>query len=114
MDAAAHLIMAMHDRLDRIASALWDWLQRHEWNTEQLTDYLDCSTATLERLALVPRPRPGADWDDDIEIIAVSLHINHMRFGRSSASTSPSGARVRCLSPGSRRQKQLHCVLPPA
>jgi len=77
MDAAAHLIMAMHDRLDRIASALWDWLQQHEWNSEQLTDYLDCSTATLERLALVPRPRPGADCDDDIEIIAVSLHINH-------------------------------------
>ena len=77
MDAAAHLIMAMHDRLDRIASALWDWLQQHEWNNEQLTDYLDCSTAMLERLALVPRPRPGADCDDDIEIIAVSLHINH-------------------------------------
>jgi hypothetical protein len=77
MEAAAHLIMAMHDRLDRIASALWDWLQQHEWNTKQLTDYLDCTTTTLERLALAPRPRPGADWDDDIEIIAVSLRINH-------------------------------------
>ena len=77
MDAAAHLIMAMHERHDRIASALWDWLQRHEWNTEQLTRYLGCSTTTLERLALVLRPRLGADWDDDIEIIAVSLHINH-------------------------------------
>ena len=77
MDTAAHLIMAMHDRLDRIASALWNWLQQHEWNSEQLTEYLDCSSTTLERLALVPRPHPGADWDDDIEIIAVSLHINH-------------------------------------
>ena len=77
MDATTHLIMAMHDRLDRIASALWDWLEQHEWNTTQLTEYLDCSAATLERLALVPRPRPGADRDDDIEIIAVSLRINH-------------------------------------
>ena len=77
MDTAAHLIMAMHDRLDRIASALWDWLQRHEWNTAQLAEYLDCSSTTLQRLALVPRPRPGADRDDDIEIIAVSLHLNH-------------------------------------
>ncbi len=77
MDTTAHLIMAMHDRLDRIASALWDWLQQHEWNTTQLTEYLDCSSTTLERLALVPRPRPGADCDDDIEIIAVSLRINH-------------------------------------
>jgi hypothetical protein len=77
MDASAHLIMAMRDRLDRIASALWDWLQQHEWNTTQLAEYLDCSSLTLERLALVPRPRPGADRDDDIEIIAVSLHINH-------------------------------------
>lgn len=77
MDAAAHLIMAIHDRHDRIASALWNWLQRYHWMTEQLTDYLDCPTATLERLALVLRPRPGEDWDDDIEIIAVSLHINH-------------------------------------
>jgi len=77
MDTAAHLIMAMHDRLDRIASALWDWLEQHEWNSERLTDYLDCSSATLERLALVTRPQPGADWDDDIEIIALSLHINH-------------------------------------
>jgi hypothetical protein len=76
MDAAAHLIMAMHDRPNRIASVLWDWLQQHSWDTEHLTDYLDCSTATLERLALVPRPHPGADWADDIEIIAVSLHIN--------------------------------------
>ena len=77
MDAAAHLIMAMRDRPERIASALWDWLQHLSWDTEHLTDYLDCATATLERLALAPRPHPGADWDDDIEIIAVSLHINH-------------------------------------
>jgi hypothetical protein len=76
MDAAAYLIMAMHDRLDRIASALGNWLEHHEWNTELLTQYLECSTATLERLALVPRPRLGADWDGDIEIIAISLHIN--------------------------------------
>jgi hypothetical protein len=67
----------MHNRLDRIASALWAWLQEHNWDTEQLARYLGCSSATLERLALVPRPRPGADRDDDIEIIAVSLHINH-------------------------------------
>ena len=76
MDAAAYLIMAMQDRPDRIASALGDWLQHHEWNTEQLVQYLECSTATLERLTMVPRPRPGADWDGDIEIIAISLHIN--------------------------------------
>jgi predicted membrane chloride channel (bestrophin family) len=77
MDAAAYLIMAMQDRPDRIASALGNWLQQHEWNTEQLLDYLMCSNETLERLALVARPRLGADWDDDIEIIAISLHINH-------------------------------------
>jgi hypothetical protein len=77
MDAAAHLILAMRDRPDRIASALWEWLQRYQSNTAQLIMYLECSTATLERLALVPQPRPGADWDDDIEIIAVSLHLNH-------------------------------------
>ena len=77
MDAAAHLIMAMRDRPDRIASALWKWLQLCQWDTEQLTVFLDCSTATLERLALVPQPRQGTDWDDDIEIIAVSLHLNH-------------------------------------
>ena len=77
MDAAAHLIMAMRDRPDRIASALWNWLQQHESNIERLTTYLACSTPTLERLALVPQPRPGADWEDDIEIIAVSLHLNH-------------------------------------
>jgi hypothetical protein len=67
----------MHNRPDRIASALWAWQQQHKWNTEQLMQYLGCSSATLERLALVPRPRPGTDRDDDIEIIAVSLHINH-------------------------------------
>jgi hypothetical protein len=39
--------------------------------------YLNCSSTMLERLALMPRPRPGTDWDDDIEIIAVSLRINH-------------------------------------
>jgi hypothetical protein len=77
MDAAAHLLMAMRDRPDRMASALWDWLQQYHWTIEQLTAYLDCSTATLERLALVPRPRPGADWEDDVEIIAVSLRLNH-------------------------------------
>ncbi|MEO7910193.1 MAG: hypothetical protein ABIV47_11130 [Roseiflexaceae bacterium] len=77
MDAATHLIVAMHDRLDRVASALWDWLEEYEWNSEQLTAYLDCSPTTLERLAWVARPHTGADWDDDIEIIALSLHINH-------------------------------------
>jgi hypothetical protein len=77
MDAAAYLIMAMQDRPDRIASALGDWLQQHEWNTEQLLHVLACSAATLERLALISRPRPGADWDDDIAIIAISLRINH-------------------------------------
>ncbi len=77
MEATAHLIMAMQDRQDRIASALWDWLEQHEWNIEQLMQYLNCSNATLERLAHVTRPRPGADWDDDIEIIAVSLHLDH-------------------------------------
>ena len=76
MNAAAHLLMAMRDRPDRMASALWQWIERYGWTTEQLTDYLACSTATLERLALVLRPRPGADWDDDVEIIAVSLYLN--------------------------------------
>ena len=77
MDAAAHLIMAMHDRPERIGSALWEWLQWHHWSTGQLTEYLDCTTATLERLALVSRPQPGTDWDDDVEIIAVSLRLDH-------------------------------------
>jgi hypothetical protein len=77
MDAAAHLIMAMRDRPDRIASALWKWLQHYQWDTEQLLAYLTCSVATLERLALVPQPHHGADWEDDIEIIAVSLRLNH-------------------------------------
>ena len=77
MDTAAYLIMAMQDRPDRIASALGEWLEQHEWNTKLLLHYLTCSTATLERLALVLRPRPGADWDDDIAIIAISLRINH-------------------------------------
>jgi hypothetical protein len=77
MDSAAHLIMAMRDRPDRIASALWKWLYQYQWDTEQLTTYLACSIATLERLALVPQPRQGTDWEDDIEIIAVSLHLNH-------------------------------------
>ena len=77
MDASAHLIMALRDRPDRIAAALGDWLLRYDWNTEQLKAFLACSTATLERLALVPRPHPGADWNDDIEIIAISLHLNH-------------------------------------
>jgi hypothetical protein len=77
MDAAAHLIMAMRDRPDRIASALWKWLQHYQWDTKQLIGFLNCSTATLERLALVPQPHLGTDWEDDIEIIAVSLHLNH-------------------------------------
>src|SRR5262249_19573537 len=77
MDAAAHLISAVRDRPDRIASALWGWLQRYNWNTQQLADYLACSTTMLERLALVSRPRPGADWEDDIEIIAIPLRLNH-------------------------------------
>jgi hypothetical protein len=77
MDAVAHLIMALHHRPDRIASALWHWLEQRDWTTRQLADYLGCTAATLERLALVPRPRPGPDWEDDVEIIAVSLQLNH-------------------------------------
>ena len=93
MDAAAYLIMAMHDRPDRIASALGDWLKQHEWNTEQLIHYLKCSTVTLERLALVPRPRLGADWDDDIEIIAISLHISHSALRAILSEHAPATAR---------------------
>src|SRR5215210_3757788 len=93
MDSGAHLIMAMHDRVDRIASALWDWLRQHEWNSEQLTAYLDCSSVTLERLALVTRPHPGADCDDDIEIIALSLHINHAALRTILGEQEPPAAR---------------------
>jgi hypothetical protein len=77
MEAATYLIKAMHDRQDHIASALWNLLEQHEWNIEQLLEYLNCSTTALERLALMARPRLGADWNDDIEIIAISLHIDH-------------------------------------
>lgn len=77
MEAAAYLITAMHDRPDRIASALWVWLERREQTVEQLAAYLGCSPATLERLALVKRPHPGDDWEVDVEIIAISLKLEH-------------------------------------
>src|SRR5689334_17301334 len=77
MDAVGHLIMAMHDRSDRIAAALWDWLQQHGWTTRQLAEFLGCTTTTLERLALVARPQDGTDWEDDVEIITVSLRLDH-------------------------------------
>ncbi len=77
MEAATHLIAAMHNRPDRVASALWLWLQRHEQTTRQLADYLDCSPSTLERLAMVKQPQPGPDWDVDVEIIAISLRLPH-------------------------------------
>jgi hypothetical protein len=75
MDAVTHLIAAMRDRPDRIASALWGWLQRYGFATDQLVACLGCEPSTLERLALVPLPRPGADWEDDVEIIEISLHL---------------------------------------
>jgi hypothetical protein len=77
MDAATYLIAAMHDRPDRVASALWLWLERHDQTIEQLAAYLDCSASTLERLALVRRPLAGLDWEVDVEIIAISLRIRH-------------------------------------
>jgi hypothetical protein len=77
MEAATYLITAMHDRQDRLASALWLWLERHEQTTEQLAEYLDCSPSTLERLAMLRRPLPGPDWDVDVEIIAISLQLSH-------------------------------------
>lgn len=77
IEAVAHLIAAMHDRPDRIASALWAWQRRHQRPAEQLLGLLCCSSATLERLALLPRPRPGDDWEVDVEIIAISLRLRH-------------------------------------
>jgi hypothetical protein len=75
MDAARHMIAAMCQRPDRVASALWEWLLRHSCPTEKLAGMLGCSASTLERLALVPLPRPGEDWDDDVEIIEISLRL---------------------------------------
>jgi hypothetical protein len=77
MEAATHLIAAKRARPDRVASALWLWLDRHEQTVEQLTAFLDCSPTTLERLAMVRRPQPGPDWEVDVEIIAISLHLRH-------------------------------------
>jgi hypothetical protein len=82
METATHLIAAMHDRPDRVASALWLWLERHEQAIEQLVEYLDCSPATLERLAMVKRPQPGLDWEVDVEIIAISLRLRHEALRR--------------------------------
>ena len=77
MDAATHLIAAMRDRPDRIAFVLWNWLQRDKRTIEQLCAYMGCNATTIERLALVAMPRPGPDWDDDVEIIAFSLRLHH-------------------------------------
>ena len=77
MDAVWHLIMAMGDRTDRIASALLEWTERNDASIEQLAVYLGCNAATLERLALLSMPKPGPDWDDDVEIIAISLRMRH-------------------------------------
>lgn len=82
MEAATHLIAAMHDRPDRVASALWLWLEHHQRSIEQLVEYLDCPPATLERLAMVKRPQPGPDWDVDVEIIAISLRLRHEALRR--------------------------------
>lgn len=77
MEAATHLIAAMHNRPDRVASALWRWLERDQRTIAQLADYLDCPPSTLGRLAMVKRPQPGPDWDVDVEIIAISLRLPH-------------------------------------
>ncbi len=77
MDAVWHLIMAMRDRSDRIASALLLWIERNDASIAHLADHLGCSAATIERLALLSMPKPGPDWDDDVEIIAISLRIHH-------------------------------------
>ena len=75
MEAATHFIAAMRDRPDRIASALWFWLHRHGRPVEDLAATLGCTAAALERLAMVPLPQPGTDWDDDVEIIEISLRL---------------------------------------
>jgi hypothetical protein len=75
MDAATHMIAAMRERSDRIASALWFWLQQHDCTTKDLAEALDCSLETVERLALVPLPQSGEDWEDDVEIIEISLRL---------------------------------------
>ena len=75
MEAATHFIAAMRDRPDRIASALWACLQRHGQSVEDLAATLGCTAQALERLALVPLPQPGIDWDDDVEIIEISLRL---------------------------------------
>ena len=77
MEAAAYLITAMHDRQERIASALWIWLERRKQTVEQLAAFLGCSAPTLERLALIKRPQAGDDWDVDVEIIAISFKLRH-------------------------------------
>ena len=75
MDAASHQIAALRNRPDRMASALWAWTEQHNATLEQLAAFLDSTSAILERLALATRPRPGPDWEDDVEIIAISLHL---------------------------------------
>jgi hypothetical protein len=77
MQTATYLITAMRDRPDRMASALWAWLQRHNKTSEQLAEFLGCAPATLERLAMAARPHPGDDWEVDVEIIAISLRLRH-------------------------------------
>jgi hypothetical protein len=77
MQAATYLINAMHDRPDRMASALWIWMQQHQRNAEQLAQHLGCDASGLERLAMATRPHIGPDWEVDVEIIAISLRLRH-------------------------------------
>lgn len=77
MQAATYLISAMHDRPDRMASALWIWMIQHQRTAEQLAQHLGCDASVLERLAMVTRPQPGPDWEVDVEIIAISLRLRH-------------------------------------
>jgi len=77
MQSSTYLITAMRDRTDRVASALWLWLQRHNQTSEQLAKWLGCSLEMLERLAMVARPQPGDYWEVDVEIIAISLRLRH-------------------------------------
>ena len=80
MDTASHQIAALRNRPNRMAWALWVWLQSHNATIEQLAAFLGGSGPSLERLALATRPQPGMDWDDDVEIIAISLRLNSTRL----------------------------------